>query len=71
MPGTERATGRSRAVADNRSVQEREMPDTRPDTRRETPVRVRARDLLRLKPLDRQMGDEQRHNFAPGEQQFR
>ena len=47
------------------------MPDTRPDTRREVPVRVRPRDLFRLKPLDRQMGDEQRHNFAPGEQQFR
>ncbi|WP_157077749.1 hypothetical protein [Sphingobium amiense] len=47
------------------------MPDTRPDLRHNPPVRVRERDVRRLRPLDRQMGDEQRHNSPPGEQQFR
>lgn len=34
---------------------------------------LRANDSSgrRFRPLDHQMGDEQRHNFAPGEQQFR
>jgi hypothetical protein len=48
------------------------MPHTRPDDPRPNPpAGVRQRDHRPLRPLDRQMGDEQRHNFAPGDQQFR
>ena len=47
------------------------MPQDRPH--------IPSRDVARahgfigrpFKPLDHQMGDEQKHNSAPGEQQFR